>query len=130
MFDLAPSNYDLFLTSLINFRGNNVTEMDGIRSQIINATMCSEPSDLCYLQECKIFPGIKGITFHVLKLQDIDGTEEITHALWDNGNLIKKTASIFALKDELSVWTIEVSTHMYVKKPLPIHWPVASSNLI
>ena len=68
------ANYDLFLTSLINFRGSNVTELDESRSQIINTTMCSEPSDLCYLQECKICPGIKGITFHVLKLQDVEGT--------------------------------------------------------
>ena len=50
--------------------------------------MCPEPSDLCYLQECKICPGIKGITFYVLKLQDVEGTEEITYALQDNGNLI------------------------------------------
>ena len=73
------ANYDLFLMSLINFRESNVTELDEIRSQIINATMCSEPSDLYYLQEFKIFPGIKGITFHVLKLQGIEGTEEITY---------------------------------------------------
>ena len=56
-----------------------------------------------------------GITIHVLKLQDIEGTEEITYALWDNENLIKKTLSISAFKDELSVWTMKVSTHMYVK---------------
>ena len=96
------ANYNLFLTSLINFRGSNVTELDEIRSQIINATMCSEPSDLCYLQECKICRGSNGITIHVLKLQDIEGIEEITYALWDNGNLIKKTLSISAFKDELS----------------------------
>ena len=65
------ANYELFLTSLINFRGSNVTELDEIRSQIINATMCS---DLCYLQECKICPGSNGITIHVFKLQDIKGT--------------------------------------------------------
>ena len=70
---------------------------------MINATMCSEPSDLCYLQECKMCPGSNGITFHVLKLQDIEGTEEITYAMWDNGNLIKKTVSISVFKDELSV---------------------------
>ena len=63
--------------------------------------MCSEPFDLCYLQESKICPGIKGVTFHVLKLQGIEGTEEITYALWDNGNLIKKTVSISTFKDEL-----------------------------
>ena len=56
--------------------------------------MYSEPSDLCYLQECKMYPGSNGITFHVLKLRDIEGTEEITYAMWDNGNLIKKTVSI------------------------------------
>ena len=77
--------------------------------------MYSDPSDLCYLQECKICPGSNGITIHVLKLQDIEGTEEITYAFWDNGNLIKKTLSISAFKEELSVWTMKVSTHMYVK---------------
>ena len=71
------ANYDLFLTSLINFRGNSVAELDEIRSEMINATMCSEPSDLYYLQECKMCSGSNGITFHVRKLQDIEGTEEI-----------------------------------------------------
>ena len=89
------ANYDLFLTSLINFRGSNITELDELRSEIINATKCSEPSDLCYLQERKICPGSNRITFHVLKLQDIEGTEEITHALWDNGNLIIKNSASF-----------------------------------
>ena len=70
--------------------------------------MCSESSDLCYLQECKICPGSIGITIHVLKLQDIEGTEEITYALYDNGNMIKKTLSISAFKDELSIWTMKV----------------------
>ena len=92
------ANYDLFLTSLINFRGSNLTKLDEIRSQIINATICSEPSDLCYLQECQICPGSNGITIHVLKLQDIEGTEEITYALWDNGNLIKKDCQFLLLK--------------------------------
>ena len=76
--------------------------------------MCSEPSDLGYLQECKMCPGRNGIMFHVLKLQDIEGTEEITYATWDNGNLIKKTVSISVFKDELSVWTMKDSTHVYV----------------
>ena len=53
--------------------------------------------------ECKICPGSNGITIHVLKLQDIEGTEEITSALWENGNLIKKTLLISTFKDELSV---------------------------
>ena len=35
--------------------------------------------------------------------------------MWDNGNLIKKTVSISVFKDELSVWTMKVSTHVYVK---------------
>ena len=82
------ANYDLFLTSLINFRGSSVAELGEIRSEMINATMCSEPSDLCYSQECKMCPDSNGITLHVLKLQDIEGTEEITYAMWDNGNLI------------------------------------------
>ena len=43
------ANYDLFLTSLINFRGSSVAELDEIRSEMINATMCSDSSDLCYL---------------------------------------------------------------------------------
>ena len=42
------ANYDLFLTSLINFRGSSVAELDKIRSEMINATMCSEPSDLLF----------------------------------------------------------------------------------
>ena len=92
------ANYNLFLTSLINFRGCSVAELDEIRSEMINATMCSEPSDLCYLQECKMCPGSNGITFHVLKLQDIEGTEEITYAMWDNGNLIKKQCQFLFLK--------------------------------
>ena len=104
-FCIYCANHDLFLTSLINFRGSNVTDLDEIRSQIINETMCSEPSDLCCLQECKICPGSNRITIHVLKLQDIEGTEEITYALWDNGNLIKKTLSISAFIDDLWVWT-------------------------
>ena len=60
-------------------------------------------------------PGSNGITFHVLKLQGIEGTEEITYAMRDNGNLIKKAVSISVFKDELSIWTIKVSTHVYVK---------------
>ena len=60
---------------------------------MINATMCSEPSDLCYLKECKMYPGSNGVTFHVPKLQDIEGTEEITYAMWDNGNLIKRSVN-------------------------------------
>ena len=100
---------------MINFRGSNITELDELRSEIINATKCSEPSDLCYLQEYKICPGSNGITFHVLKLQDMEGTEEITYVLWDNGNLITKTVPISAFKDELSVWIMKVSTLMYVK---------------
>ena len=98
-----------------NFRGSKITELDELQSEIINATKCSEPSDLCYLQECRICIGSNGITFHVLKLQDIEGTEEITYALWDNGNLIKKAVPISDFKDELSVGTMKVSTHMYVK---------------
>ena len=78
--------------------------------------MRSEPSDLCYLQECKICPTSNGIPIHVLKLQYIEGTGEITYALWDNRNFNKKTLSISAFKDELSVWTMKVSTHMYLKK--------------
>ena len=58
---------------------------------------------------------MKEMTFHVLKLQDIDGTEEITYDLWDNGNLIKKTVLISAFKVELSVSIMKVSTHMYLK---------------
>ena len=57
--------------------------------------------------------GSNGITFPVLKLQDIEGTEEITYAMWDNGNLIKNTVLISVFKDELSVWTM--NTHVYVK---------------
>ena len=49
-------------------------------------------------------PGSNGITFHVLKLQDIEGTEEITYAMWDNGNLIKKPVSISVFKDELPLF--------------------------
>ena len=71
------ASYDLFFKSLINFRGSSVAELDAIQSEMTNATMCSEPSDLCYLQECKMCPGSNGITFYVLKLQDIEGTEEI-----------------------------------------------------
>ena len=74
-------NYDLFLTSLVNLRGSNVTELDGIRSQIISATMSSKP-----------------ITFNVLKLQDVEGPEEFTYALWENGNLIKKHCQFLLLK--------------------------------
>ena len=64
--------------------------------------MYSEASDLCYLQECKIYPRIKGITFHLLKLQDIEGTEEITYAVWGDGNLIEEIVSISVFKDEFS----------------------------
>ena len=71
---IYSENYDLFLTSLINFRGSNAAELDEIWSQIINATMCSELSDLCYLQKFKICLASKRITFHVLKLQDIEET--------------------------------------------------------
>ena len=99
---------------MINFRGSSITELDELQSEIIDATKCSEPSDLCYLQECKICAGSNGITFHVPKLQDVEGTEEITYSLSDNGNLIK-TVPISAFKDELSVWTMKVSTHMYIK---------------
>ena len=45
----------------------------------------------------------------------MEGTEEITYVLWDNGNLITKTVPISAFKDELSVWIMKVSTLMYVK---------------
>ena len=86
------------MTPLINFRGSGVAELDEIRSEMINATMCSEPSDLCYLQECKMCPDSNGITSHVLKLQDIKGTEEITYAMWDNDNLIKKQCQFLFLK--------------------------------
>ena len=75
--------------------------------------MCSDSSDLCYLQECKMCSVSNGITFHVLKLQDIEGTEEITYAMWDNSNLIRKTVSISVFKDEFSVWTM--NTDVYVK---------------
>ena len=41
----------LFLTSLINFKRSSVTELGEIRSHIMSATMCSEPSDLYYLHD-------------------------------------------------------------------------------
>ena len=103
MFYLAPSKKFVsvsiaqimiyFLRAWLISEGVTLQSWMNFGHKIINATKCSEPFDLCYLQECKICPGSNVITFHILKLQDIKGTEEITYALWDNGNLIKKNSA-------------------------------------
>ncbi|WP_316206557.1 hypothetical protein, partial [Escherichia coli] len=77
-------NFELFLTSLIPFRGDKNSELDSIRSEITNTMLCSEPSDSCFLQECKDCPGGAGITLELLKLKQ-NCEDEITFALWDNG---------------------------------------------
>jgi len=107
-------NFELFLTSLIRFRGDKNSELDSIRSEITNTMLCSEPSDSCFLQECKDCPGGAGITLELLKLKQ-NCEDEITFALWDNGNLIKQTVSLTVFKEKLSICALKASTHIYIK---------------
>ena len=43
-------------------------------------------------------PGSNGITFHVLKLEDIEGTEEITYASGTTVTCLKKQCEFLFLK--------------------------------
>ena len=55
------AKFNLFLTSLLILRGSKASELHEIRSQIMNAITCSEPFDLCFLQEYKICPPVRAL---------------------------------------------------------------------
>ena len=92
----------MYLAGLQNFVEVNNTELKSIRSDVLAALVYNPPTEACFLQNCTLYPGVKGITTQVLRLPDESKEEEIVFTVWSNGELIKKTTSISNFTSEFA----------------------------
>ena len=76
-------NVTLICNTLKNITGNLVQNTD-----LYSLYLCADASDECWLKECLECPRQSGISIQKLGLQETE--DEITCALWENGDLIKK----------------------------------------
>ncbi|CAN8011877.1 unnamed protein product [Ixodes pacificus] len=82
--------------------------------------LCSSPSPKCFLGPCERCPMGDGLTMDSLAVTDED---EVTFALWERGDLIKKTVSPTSLVKELGKWVTKWIFHDYVRRTqaAPLH---------
>lgn len=60
-------------------------------------------------------PGAEGITTQVLKICEEISLGEITYALWNEGELVKKTTSFSTFLSELKNYTLKANVHKNIK---------------
>ncbi|CAN7943217.1 unnamed protein product, partial [Ixodes pacificus] len=75
--------------------------------------LCSSPSTKCFLGRCERCPMGDGLTVDSLGVTDED---EVTFALWERGDLIKKTVSPTSFVKELGKWVTKWIFHDYVRR--------------
>ncbi|XP_064472032.1 uncharacterized protein LOC135386185 [Ornithodoros turicata] len=86
---LYCANFDLIIAAI-----NSASSIQLSRDQLNAMSVCPEPQRTCFLQECRSCQGAKTINLQKLRIERAD---DVDMALWESGDLIRKTlkASIF-----------------------------------
>lgn len=109
------ANFDLYVNSINNLMGGKYSDLDKVRSKLLSAIVCSNSSEQCFFQECTACPGSEGISLNLFGLETINEHEEIVFAMWQNGQLVKKTLTISNFISNLAILTVKTSVHIHIK---------------
>lgn len=110
------ANFELLLIALKNFMSQTSVELSTLRSKVLFSVVCSSATESCYFQECDSCPGVKGMTFDLLGLDELNIEKDITFAVWNKGNLETRSVSITTFMAELANHTITINSHLRIKE--------------
>lgn len=109
------ANYDLLITALKNITKRRNSEFSLIRKEVLAMIVCSRENISCILRECKNCDN-KDLSLELLGLDEDSLSEEITFAVWEKNDLIKKITSITIFLNELRSQAAIMSKHEQMKK--------------
>ena len=107
------ANFELCLIALKNLKKDTTFNAKLVREELFSTIMCDSSSDKCIFDECKECPGPDEISAALLNLPN---EEEVQFALWNNGELEKRTTSLNGFLIILREWTMKAKKHFRIKK--------------
>lgn len=106
-------NFQLCVTAIKHAR-HDIISVENLKQLVLSLVVCDTNSQSCAFQECAECPGEDGITCEAIGLEDtVD--EDITFALWEGNDLIKKTSSLDHFIGVLAHWAIKAVVHLKIK---------------
>lgn len=97
-------NFNLRVTALKNLCCNAVT-YESLKKLVLSLLVCDNCNLDCLFQECSFCPGSDGITIISLNLEHLlDDESEVTFAIWENNDLVRKTVTLEYFITVLSHW--------------------------
>lgn len=100
------ANFQLVVASVNNASSRAFSEKD-----ITSLCICSNPSEACMLLKCKECPGVRSLSARTLCLHC---QEDIQLAIWESGNLIKKTLTVAGFLKLTRDCVEKYITHEYI----------------
>ncbi|XP_075535180.1 uncharacterized protein LOC142570720 [Dermacentor variabilis] len=74
--------------------------------------LCTSPTTDCFLGDCDYCANEDALTTTTLGIPE---ETEVNYAVWQNGDLVKKTAQATTFLRELGVWLVKWITHDYIR---------------
>ncbi|XP_063243365.1 uncharacterized protein LOC134542780 [Bacillus rossius redtenbacheri] len=103
------SNMQLICVALRNVTNNQIDE-----DYLLLKCLCDETrNEDCWLEECGDCPGTETLTVENFGL---DEGEEVTFAIREHGDLIKKTVSVNNFLEHVRHWVKKAIPHSYIRK--------------
>lgn len=98
----------------------------------IKQIICKEPTSSCYLDECKLCPGITALSTDLKRLLEAATVSDVEFSAWtatDRAALITRTISSNDFVDELCEKIENLKPHSFIAKQQSIYLEGAKSNL-
>lgn len=115
-YQVYDENFNLRVTALKNLCCNAVT-YESLKKLVLSLLVCDNCNLDCLFQECSFCPGSDGITIISLNLEYLlDDESEVTFAIWEENDLVRKTVTFEYFNTVLSHWAIKAITHFKLKE--------------
>lgn len=109
------TNFELCVVALKNVKKDITSDLKILQEDLFSKIMCNSDNDLCKLGECEECPGVSGISVSSLNISEDMADDEVQFALWNKGEIEKRSTSVESFLSELAEKTVKANCHMYVK---------------
>lgn len=113
---ITPHQFQCVCTYCANFEliiiaANSVCRQQLSKDTLKSLSLCNQPTEACLFQECQECSGGKRLTLQTLQLNPED---EVVVALWESGDLVKKTMTGRAFIKDVRKWSTFYAKHEHV----------------
>lgn len=109
------ANFDLMVTALKNALNKKNSEFLMFKQQLLSMIVCSTENDSCVFRECESCKSVM-ITERNFQLEKDVLYDEITFAVWEKNDLIKKNCTLEVFFKELNSCVNIMSKHGRIKE--------------